>query len=160
MTPAITFTEEAVERLAFERFHHPHPRVQRKMEAVFLVAKGLSRKEASALTGVSRTTLWGWLRDFHAGGVEALARWEVGGSTSELDRHADAICDHLVAHPPHTVAEAQRAIEQLTGVRRSETQIRGLLHRLGFLRLKTGSLPAKADPEAQAAFKKKSLSPA
>jgi len=32
------------------------------------------------------------------------------------------------------------------------------LKRLGFLRLKTGSLPAKADPVAQAAFKKTSWS--
>lgn len=156
--PTIAFTDAAVERLAFERFHHPHPRVQRKMEAVFLVAKGLSRKEASEWVGVSRTTLWGWLCDFQAGGVEALTQWKVGGSTSQLDEHADAIREHLTAHPPHTVAEAQQAIEQLTGVRRSETQIRGLLHRLGFLRLKTGSMPAKADPEAQAAFKKKSWS--
>jgi transposase len=45
----------------------------------------------------------------------------------------------------------------LTGIRRSETQIRELLKRLGFQRLKTGSLPAKADPVAQAAFKKKAL---
>ena len=107
---------------------------------------------------LSRTTLWGWLQDFRAGGVEALKRWDAGGSTCELDEHTDAICEHLAEHPPHTIVEARRAIEELTGIRRSETQIRELLKRLGFERLKTGSLPAKADPEAQADFKKKSLS--
>lgn len=155
---AIKFTEEQVEQLAFERFHHPHPRVQRKMDAVYLKAKGLSHQEVCDLVRISRTSLWGWLRDFQAGGVEALKRWDSGGSTCRLDEHTDAICDHITQHPPHTIAEARQAIEELTGIRRSETQVRDFLRRVGFTRLKTGSLPAKADPEAQAAFKKKSLS--
>ena len=108
--------------------------------------------------GIARNTLWSWLRDFQAGGVAGLRRWDAGGSTSELDEHIDAICEYLAEHPPHTISEARRALEELTGIRRSETQVRALLRRLGFRRLKTGSLPAKADPEAQAAFKKKSLS--
>ena len=155
---AIKFTEEQIEQLAFERFHQPHPRVQRKMEAVFLKAKGLLHQEVCELVGISRTTLWGWLRDFQGDGVEGLKRWKAGGSTSELDEHTDAICDDLNEHPPHTVAEAVQAIEELTGVRRSDTQVRLFLRRVGFSRRKTGSLPAKADPEAQAVFKKKSLS--
>ena len=154
----IDFTDEQVEELAFERFHHPHPRVQRKMEALFLKAEGFSHKEVCELTRISRTTLWSWLRDFQTDGIEGLKRWNAGGSTSELEEHTDTISKHLTEHPPHTIAEAQQAIEELTGIRRSETQVRELLKRLGFLRLKTGSLPAKADPVAQAAFKKTSLS--
>ena len=157
---ATEFTDEQVEQLAFERFHHPHPRVQRKMEAVFLKAKGLSHLEVCELVGISRTTLWGWLRDFTTGGIDGLRQWDAGGSTSDLDAHADAICERLTERPPHTIAEAQAAIEELTGVRRSATQVGELLRRLGFSRLKTGSFPAKADPEAQTRFKKKSLSPA
>jgi transposase len=155
---AIEFTEEEVEQLAFERFQHPHPRVQRKMEAVYLKAKGLSHKEVCELCGISRTTLWGWLTDFLEGGIEGLKRWKPGGSTCQLDEHSDVICDHLTEHPPHTMAEARQAIAELTGIERSETQVREYLRRVGFKRLKVGSLPAKADPEAQAAFKKKSLS--
>ena len=36
----IEFTEEAIEKLRYERFHHPHPRVQRKMEALLLKSDG------------------------------------------------------------------------------------------------------------------------
>jgi transposase len=129
------------------------------MEAVFLKAKGLRLREICDLVGVCPHTFRSWLRDFQSGGVAGLKRWESGGSTSELDAHADAICEYLTERPPHTVAEAARAIEELTGVRRSVTQVRDLLKRLGFLRLKTGSLPAKADPKAQSRFKKNSLSP-
>jgi transposase len=156
----IQFTDEEVEQLAYERFYHPHPRVQRKMESVFLKAKGLRLREICDLVGVCPNTFRSWLRDFQFGGVEGLKRWESGGSTSELDQHTDAICQYFTEHPPHMIAEARQAIEELTGVRRSITQVRELLKRLGFLRLKTGSLPAKADPEAQARFKKKSWSPA
>lgn len=150
----LTFTDEHVEQLAYERFHHPHPRVPRKMEAVFLKAKGLRLKEICDLVGVCPNAFRSWLRDFQAGGVAGLKRWDSGGSTSDLDEHADAICEYFTEHPPHTIAEARQAIEGLTGVRRSLTQVRELLKRLGFLRLKTGSLPAKADPQAQARFKK------
>jgi len=156
----IQFTDEHVEQLAYERFYHPQPRVQRKMEAVFLKAKGLRLREICDLVGVCPNTFRSWLRDFQSGGVEGLKRWDSGGSTSELAPHADAICEHFVAYPPHTITEARQTIEELTGVRRSVTQVRELLKRLGFLRLKTGSLPAKADPQAQARFKKNSLSPA
>ena len=37
----IEFTEEQINELKSERYHHPHPRVQRKMEALFLKSQGL-----------------------------------------------------------------------------------------------------------------------
>ena len=79
---------------------------------------------------------------------------------NELLMHRIAVSgngnDYFAEHPPHTVAEAVEAIEQLTGIRRSQTQIRELLKRMGFSRRKVGALPAKADEEAQATFQKKS----
>jgi len=157
---AIKFTDDDVERLAYERFHHPHPRVQRQMEGVLLKAQGFSVRDIVEVVGCCPNTLRNWLRDFAEGGVEGLKRWDSGGTTCELDEHTDAICDHLQENPPHTIAEARDAIERLTGVRRSVTQVGEYLKRVGFKRLKTGSLPAKADPEKQAEFKKNSCCPA
>ncbi|WP_145282628.1 helix-turn-helix domain-containing protein [Pirellulimonas nuda] len=157
---AVRFTEEDIERLAYERFHHPHPRVQRKLEGVLLKAKGFLVRDICDVVGCCPNTLRSWLRDFEAGGVDGLTRWDSGGKACELDPYTDAICDHLNEHPPHTIAEAAGAIEQLTGVRRCQTQVGEYLKRVGFKRLKTGSLPAKADPAAQAAFKKASCCPA
>jgi hypothetical protein len=42
----LDFTQEDVAQLHYERFHHPHPRVQRKMEALYL-------KRRAILTGKS-----------------------------------------------------------------------------------------------------------
>lgn len=157
---AADFTDEDIERLAYERYHHPHPRVQKKMEGVMLKAKGFLVRDICDVVGCCPNTLRSWLRDFEAGGVEGLKRWDSGGTVCELDQHADAIVEHLDENPPHTIAEARDAIEQLTGVRRSVTQVGEYLKRVGFKRLKTGSLPAKADPEIQAEFKKKNCCPA
>jgi hypothetical protein len=32
----LTFTEEEIKELDYQRYHHPHPRVQRKMEALLI----------------------------------------------------------------------------------------------------------------------------
>jgi hypothetical protein len=37
----IEFTEVEKQALQYERFHHPHPRVQVKMEALWLKSQGV-----------------------------------------------------------------------------------------------------------------------
>jgi len=49
-------TDEQIQSLRYERFHHPHPRVQKKMEVVFLRASGLSVADVCRLTDVSPNT--------------------------------------------------------------------------------------------------------
>jgi transposase len=63
-------TPEAIEALHHERYHHPHPRVQRKMEAVWLKSQGLSHKDIARLTKVSVNTVTSYLRAYHQGGIE------------------------------------------------------------------------------------------
>jgi hypothetical protein len=40
----IRFSDEVVSQLRFERFNHPHPRVQQKMEALLLKSEDLMIK--------------------------------------------------------------------------------------------------------------------
>ena len=47
----IDFTQEAIEALNYQRYHHPHPRVQRKMEALWLKSQGLPHHQ---ICGVER----------------------------------------------------------------------------------------------------------
>ncbi len=46
---------------------------------------------------------------------------------SELNAHIVSLEAHLKTNPPATIKEAQHEIEALTGVRRSETQVREFL---------------------------------
>lgn len=156
----ISFTEDQIAQLKYERFHHPHPRVQRKMEALYLKAMEMPHQKICKLAGISPNTLRSYLQEFLEGGIDRLRHFDSGGSVCALDSHIETLEQYFIEHPPHTVAEARDAIERLTGIRRSETQVREFLKKLGLKRRKTGSLPAKADPEAQEEFKKKSCCPA
>ena len=53
----IEFTEEAIDELRYQRFNHPHPRVQRKMEALLLKSDGLPHHQITRILGVSENTL-------------------------------------------------------------------------------------------------------
>jgi hypothetical protein len=37
----LELTETEIEALDYERYHHPHPQVQRKMEVLYLKSQGL-----------------------------------------------------------------------------------------------------------------------
>ena len=62
----LEFTEAEQQMLNYERYHHPHPRVQRKMAALWLKSQGVAHGEISRLTGISTTTLTSYLRGYSA----------------------------------------------------------------------------------------------
>ncbi len=155
----IEFTDKEIEELHYQRFHHPHPRVQQRMEALYLKALGYSHQEIGRIVGVSQKTLRGYLRMYQAGGIEALKKLNFHQPSSDLDQHQETIEAEFKAKPPKSINEAADRIEKLTGIRRSPTQIREFLKRLGMKRLKVGHIPAKADPEAQQQYLETKLEP-
>ena len=153
----LTFAKEEAQALAHERFHHPHPRVRRKMEALWLKSQGLAHKEIARLVRVSGKTLRSYLQQYVDGGVAGLKELHFRQPQSELVAHQEAIATYFRAHPPASINEAIDAIRNITGLSRAPTQVRVFLKETcGMKRLKTGTLPAKADPDVQEAFKKKS----
>jgi transposase len=154
----LVFSEQDIKELDYQRYHHPHPRVQRKMEALLLKAKGLPHHQIASCVGVCENTMRSYFQQSQSGGIEALKRLEFRRPTSELEAHHDTLEVSFQEHPPTTIAEAIERIEQLTGLRRSPTQVRIFLKKLGLKRLKTYAVPAKCDVEQQAIFKKTTLS--
>jgi len=142
---SIQFTEEERQALDYERFHYPDPRVQRKMEVLWLVSQGLGREEVAHLAGVSSRTVRRYVRRYKRGGIEALKRSDYRGRPSELNEHAQTLQEHFEKHPPCTVKQAQAEIEELTGIRREESQVRAFMHRLGLRRRKLATVPGKVD---------------
>ena len=125
------FTDADVAALRRERFHHPHPRVQEKMEVLWLKSRGLPHTEIARLTDLSRRTVQRYLDEYLAGGVEALRRVKFHRPESDLAAHAQSLEDYFLENPPRSAREAQRVIEDLTGLRRSLTQVRVFLQRAG-----------------------------
>jgi transposase len=155
----IKFTEAEQQRLNYERYHHPHPRVQRKMEALWLKSQKLEHKEICRLTGISEPTLSTYLKDYQEGGLEKLKELKFYRPQSELEKHSETIESYFRDKPVGSIKEAAAKIEELTGIKRSEPQISQYLKRIGMKRQKVGMLPAKAEPEKQEQFKKKELEP-
>lgn len=152
----LNFSEADLKELEYQRYQHPHPRVQRKMEAVFLKAKGLPHHQIAALVGICDNTLSAYLKQYQLGGVAALTQINFYRPTSQLQDHAESLEAYFLAHPPLSIPQAAAKIEELTGLKRSPTQVGIFLKKLGLKRLKTYSVPAKFDPQKQAEFKKTS----
>jgi len=149
------FTADDIEQLHYERFHHPHPRVQQKMEALYLKSQGYSHQEIGRLVRVSKPTLVRYFRDYEVGGIAKLKEITFYRPQSELKQHQESLETYFRAHPPQTLAQAAAKIEELTGIVRSREQVRQFLNSIGMQCRRVGGLPAKADPEAQEEFLKK-----
>ena len=54
---SIHFTAEDRRSLAHDRYHHPDPRVQRKIEVLWLKSHGLGHDDIATLADVSRRTV-------------------------------------------------------------------------------------------------------
>ena len=155
----IQFSTEGIEALHYERFHHPHPRVQLKMEAVYLKSKKLPHQALCELTGITGNTLRAYLRAYQAGGVEQLKQLNFYQPQSHLLAHSESLEKHFQANPPATIKQASHLIAAQTGLKRSPSQVRSFLLKLGLQCRKVGMIPAKADVEQQAEFLEQQLEP-
>ena len=103
--------------------------VEKKLEAVRALQRGLKAEEVSALTGMSESIVYRCMRRYKKAGVEGLRR---GGVPREPRKSRQA---------PKTVA-AEQAVSQMgplpegTGV----GKVQGLLYRLGFLKVSRGTV--------------------
>jgi transposase len=122
-----TFSPAVVAEIRYERYHHPHPRVQRKMEVLWLKSQGLTHAEIGNLADVSPRSVQRYLDEFEEGGLARLCRLGWKGTRSELDDHQRSLEDYFLEHPPRSTREAQEAIEQQTGIRRGLSQVRAFL---------------------------------
>ncbi len=151
----IDFTKEEIETLDYERYNYPHPKVQRKLEALWLKSQGVPHHEIARLTNISPNTLRAYLRQYQTGGIDALKQFNYVPKQSELMAHRTTIEDYFVANPPASLNEAIEKIYELTGIRRSRTRVREFIKKIGIKYQKVGHIPAEADLEAQEDFKKK-----
>jgi transposase len=150
-----TFSEADVEALQYWRFHHPDPRVQVRMEALYLRSQRVANRDILRLCGISKASFHRYLKGYVTGGIEQLKQLDHYRPHSELTQHRSTLEADFREHPPATVAEAAARIQELTGIARKPTQVRQFMKALGMQPRKVGMIPAKADVAAQEAFKKK-----
>jgi len=140
----IDFTQEDIDKLHYERYHHPHPLVQKKMEVLYLKSQGIKHKEIRRLCKISKTTLTIYIKQYQSGGIDELKKINHKGQPSKLNQYTDILKDYFEKNPASSVAEASNVIEKLTGIKRSPTQVREFLKRIGLRCLKVGYVPGKS----------------
>jgi transposase len=125
------FPQAVLADIAADRFHHPSPNVQRRMEVLWLTAHGVRRAEVIRLSGASRASVQRYLDAYRDGGLDDVRQLRYVRPTSALAPHATTLEAHFRAHPPRSTADAQATIARLTGVRRGLTQVRLFLKKVG-----------------------------
>ena len=153
----VVFCDQDLKTIDYERFHHPIPRVQRRMEVLWLKSQGLPHKQIAKISGACDNAVTKYLRLYRQGGLDEIRKVNFRRPQSELEKHSDSIEQHFRENPVANIAQAAAEIERLTGIRRSKTQVGVFLKKLGMKYRKVGSVPAGADLEAQEEFKKKTL---
>jgi transposase len=125
------------------------------MEALYLKSQRYPHWEIAQLIRVTEPTLLSYFRDYQTGGIAQLKELTFYRPQSELKQHQQSLEAYFRAHPPKTLAQAAAKIEELSGIVRSREQVRQFLKSIGMSCRRVGVLPAKADPEAQEEFVKK-----
>ncbi len=142
MRPAYSFPEAVVEEIARDRYYHPDPRVQQRMEILWLKSKNQTHGDIAELARVSRSTVQRALRIYAAEGLDGIRSFGWKGQPSALTPHTATIEAAFREHPPHTAHEAARRIEELTSVRRKVSRVRKFLKEsLGMKSLKVAPIP-------------------
>ena len=127
MTKQFEFSPEDVEEINYQRYHHLAPIVQQRMDAVRLKAFGLLHKQIAEIVGVSGNTIREYFAQYQEGGIEKLKEIHYYQPESELKEHIVSLEAYFREHPPARIKQAQHEVEIMTGVHRSETQIREFL---------------------------------
>ena len=127
-------------------------RVAERLHAILLLDSGQNADAVSAILHIHPKTLKRWVKAFAAGGEDALTSCNyVGGNGWLTDEQQQQFTTWLDVDIRST-AEAIAYLEEQFGLSYSDSGMRKLLKRLDYRYKQPSVLPAKADPEAQAAW--------
>jgi transposase len=149
-------TQQEILRSEESRYDH-------RLHGILLICSGLSCYEVARLLGQSPRTVEYWVRRFERRGFAGIQEGARPGRPAGLDPSArQVVAQHLRRSPrelgyPQNLWDGKLLSHHLLarfGVRIGVRQCQRLFRQLGFRRRKPRPVIAKADPEAQRAYKK------
>jgi len=123
----IPISAEDIPTIQHDRFYHPQPHIMMRMHVLALHHQGESAARIAQLLGRDPRTIRDCLKKYRDGGLKAVYEYEKHKNESELEAHGELIEKEFEQRPPQSAKEAGAVIEQLTGIKRSPTQIRAFL---------------------------------
>ena len=98
--PELTFPPEDLDTIRHERFHHPHPRVQLKMEDLWLKGRDLPHTEIADLASTSLRSVQRFLAEYRDGGLDRVRPTGWRGKPNELAHHRESLEAHFLENTP------------------------------------------------------------
>ena len=138
---------------------HSFKNAKRFALTALLLREKIDAATVSRIVGVSTRQIYNYRKAYETRGIAAITTDTRYRPESELEAYKGMIKADLTVRPVATASEACERIKALTGIRRSPTQVRAFMHRLGLKPLKAAAIPAKADPVAQSRFLEAALEP-
>jgi len=160
--PSLPFkiSEAEIEKLSYERYAYPDPMVQKRIFAVYLKATlGWGNRIIGYAVDLHYNAVGQWILVYKQKGFEGLLTNNYGSRKGEIDNHACSILESFKNQPPITASEAAERIKKLTGLVRSDQQVRAFMKRHGLKFIKCGHIPSKANNEAQHQWVETELKP-
>ena len=141
----------------------PNPRVRQRLLAVRLVVMGNTAPQAAKAVGLKQRQSRNWIHRFNDEGVNGLRDRPRPGQPVKLPRQKEQAFRERIekgagqkdSTPNLRVKNIQRILREEFGADYCLGGTYFLLHRLGFSSLVPRPRHPKADPQAQARFKKK-----
>ena len=121
--------------------------------SLMLIAVGIPNARITELIGISDRSIWNLKKAIHGGDIDSLlATGHGGGRPGKAKGIESAIAEELEKNNYHNRQQVADMILEKFGVSMSVSAVGKLLKKNGIRRLKSGSIPAKADASAQRGY--------
>jgi len=130
---------------------------KRKAMVKLMLDQNINTLAIAGVVGVSERQVYTYQSQIRVGGN--IYRDRHYRPVSDMNAEEVKIISSLKESPVASSKEAANRIEEITGIKRSNTQVRKFMHEHNLKPLKTASLPAKMDPAAQRKFLEEELDP-
>jgi len=158
--PRLNLSTEEIQQLRYERYTYGNIQIQKRLMVIYLLSTTeLDYSMIAKISGCHRNIVPLWEDKCLYEGLSSLYVNHYHPPQSLLEEHSELILSHLDEHPVQSVNQAVAEIEELTGIKRSPTQIRQFLLRHGYKWRKMGQIPAKADVQEQRQWLENTLEP-
>jgi transposase len=158
--PTVNLSQEEIRVLKYERYTYGNMQVQKRLNSVYLMATTeMNDVQIAKVVGCHRNILPVWRDNFLYEGLSSLYINNYRNPESILEEYSELILSHLDEHPVQSINHAVAVIEELTGIKRSPTQVRQFLLRHDYKWRKMGQIPGKANVEKQEEWLENTLEP-
>jgi transposase len=156
----IEFSERELTDIA-EAIDNPeiHEKFKRKLLTLRMHHLEVGNQVIASTLCISADSVTNYIKQYKEGGLATVLEDRSYRPVSSLEPFMDCLRCFFTVRPPATAKEAMAYIEQLTGIKLSEEQVRKTLKKLGLSYRRTGQIPGKANPQLQFEFFTQKLEP-